>query len=142
MKQLTISTHKHHQLLQDFAARAKDSGWDATHKAGCGGGMLAVCFRYENTDAAFAKGLLTLLTDIVVQENPIYQHSPKMQSMAHDLHKTPIFTSALKSLVRFIRHSRALHLEGYVAFRMAEYREKLDMMSYSLIKKLKFGQID
>ena len=85
---------------------------------------------------------MDLLTDIIVQENPIFQYSPKLQDMAHDLRKTPLYDTGLKGLKRFIKHNRALHLEGYMNFRMSDYREKLDLMSYTLIKKLRLNQKD
>ena len=142
MKQLTIYTRRYSQMLEDFAARAKDDGLLEASRNRCDGGMLTVCCQYNHVKPFFVKELMNLLTDIIVQENPIFQYSPKLQDMAHDLRKTPLYDTALKSLMRFLKHNRALHLEGYVTFRMTAYREKLDIMSYTLIKKLKFNQKD
>jgi len=142
MKQLTICTHRYSQQLEAFAACATNSGWLTTSKAGWKGGLYSVICQYNSLTPAFTGGVMTLLTDIALQENPIYQNSLKLQDMAHDLRETPLYTAGLRYLIRFMRHSRVLHLEGYVAFRMAEYREKLDMMSYSLIKKLNLIQHD
>ena len=135
MKQLTISTHQYSHQLEDFAALAKDAGWLTTYAAGWNRGQFSINCRYKHAPA-FAEGLMIFLTDITLQENPIYQHSPKLQDMAHDLRKTPLYTAGLLDLSNFLKHSRILHLEGYVTFRMSEYREKLDLMSYSLIKKM------
>ncbi|MCL2378934.1 MAG: hypothetical protein FWC77_07395 [Defluviitaleaceae bacterium] len=142
MKQLTIHTRRYSQLLKDFAAKAQDNGWITAPKTAWKGGEFLVYCRYDHSRTAFVKGLMALLADITVQENPIYQHSPKLQCMAHDLHKTPIYDTEFMGLIRFLKHSRALHLEGYATFRMADYREKLDMMSYTLIKKLKLNRQD
>ena len=136
MKQLTISTRRYNKLLENLTTFA-----DAI-KADRIGGLFFICYRYDQVQGRFAKGLMATLADIAVQENPIYQHSPKLQGIAHDLRKTPLYDAELKSLNRFIKHNRVLHLEGYVTFRMADYREKLDMMSYTLIKKLKLNQQD
>jgi len=129
-------------MLEEFTARSKDCGWFAVHRSGWESGLFTVCCQYDNSKQALAKGLMTLIADIVVQENPIYQHSSKLQDMAHDLRKTPLFATGLKGLARFLKHNNALHIDGYVAFRMTDYREKLDIMSYTLIKKLKFNQQD
>ena len=142
MKLLTICTRRYTQQLEDFTACATAGGLITTPKTGREGGLFFAVCRYDHSQAAFPKGLMTLLADIAVQENPVYLHSPKLQCMANDLHKTSLFDTGLKNLTRFLKHNRLLHLEGYVAFRMADYREKLDMMSYTLIKKLKLNQKD
>ena len=142
MKQLTIYTRMYNQMLEDFAARATAEGWITASRVALAGGQLTVCCQYENARPALVKGLMNLLTDIIVRENPIFQYSPKLQDMAHDLRKTPLYETGLRGLRKFLRHNRALHLEGYVTFRMTDYREKLDMMSYTLIKKLKLNQKD
>jgi len=142
MKQLTIYTRRYSQLLEDFAARATASGWINASRAAVASGVLTVYCQYESVKPAFSRGLMNLLADIVVQENPIYQHSSKLKDLADDLRKTPLYYTGLRGLTRYVKHNRALHLEGYVTFRMSDYREKLDMMSYSLIKKLKLAQKD
>jgi len=118
------------------------SGWISTYKSGWEGSVFFVSCRYSHAQPAFVKGLMALVAEITVWENPVYQHSPKLQGMAHDLSKTPLYDAELKCLTRFLKHSQQLHLEGYATFRMADYREKLDMMSYTLIKKLKLNQQD
>ncbi|MCL2404292.1 MAG: hypothetical protein FWC92_01965 [Defluviitaleaceae bacterium] len=142
MKQLTICTRRYNQQLEDFAACAKESGSITMLKLDWDGGLFSACFKYDHTRLAFVKELMSLLVDITVQENPIYQHSPKLQSIAYDLRKTPLYQAEQDSLAQFLKHSRVMHLEGYATFRMAQYREKLDMMSYTLIKKLKLNQQD
>ena len=85
---------------------------------------------------------MALLANIAQQENPLYQQSQKLREMAGDLQGTALYSSLQKSLEHFVKHNQVLHLEGYVTFRMTEYREKLDMMSYSLIKKMKLCHKD
>jgi len=87
-------------------------------------------------------GLIALLIDIALEENPVYRHSQKLRDMAYDLRDTALHRKLAGDLTRFLTRARDLHLEGYLNFRMAEYREKLDMMSYSLIKKMKLTQQD
>ena len=140
MPHLTISTHKYPQLLDDFAAEAEKNGWLAVRHTGRHAGRFYINCSYSHIKPAFASGLMALLTRVAMEENPVYQHSPKLRDMARDL-PSP-YEPGLKDLTRFLRHSGKLHLEGYVTFRMTEYREKLDMMSYSLIKKLKLIQHD
>ena len=142
MKQLTISTHRYSRLLEDFASAIASGGVIIRRAPVLNGGLFSVNCRYNHVTTAFIDGLMTLLTDIALQENPVYQHSPKLREMAGDLHSTPLYAAVYKDFAHFIKHSRTLHLEGYVAFRMTEYREKLDMMSYSLIKKMKLIQKD
>jgi len=129
MKYLTLLTRKYSYLLEDFC--------DGNLKAGNHNGLFSVSGRVNFYEVSFLDNVLAMLTDIALCENPIYQHSPKLRDMASDLYHTQIYLDLKKNLLRFFRHNQSLYLEGYVAFRMTEYREKLDMMSYSLIKKMK-----
>ena len=141
MKQLTICTHRYSQPLETYAIKAVKSGVLTVKRAGWQSRQFSINCQYV-CSALLAEGLMALITDIAQRENPIYQHSPKLRDMADDLHQTPFYTAILHDLVCFLKHSRILHLEGYVVFRMAKYREKLDMISYSLIKKMKLIQQD
>jgi len=140
MKQLTIYTNRYSQLLEEFTASAASNVLIVRRAGWLNGGLFAINCAYN--PAAFARGLMTLLADIALQKNPIYQNSQKLRDMAGDLRGTDLYTTALGELSRFLKHNRILNLEGYVTFRMSEYREKLDMMSYSLIKKMKLIQQD
>ena len=142
MKRLTISTYRYKQLLEDFVTKAEKSGCLITLNIGMQAKMFYLICQYNHKHPAFTEGLMTLLTHIVIQENPLYHNSPKLQGMAHDLRGTSLYETSLKNLVHYLVHCKTLHLEGYVIFRMGEYREKLDMMSYSLIKKLKLIRQD
>ena len=133
MKELAIFTYKYIELLNGFAVSCAQ---EVRRK----NNMYFV--KCTTTEPAFISRLLNLLIDIALQENPIYQQSPKLREMAKDLHQTEVYTNLKNALATYVRYNRVLHLEGYIAFRMAEYREKLDMMSYSLIKKMKLIQHD
>ena len=140
MSRLNISTYKYPQLLDDFAAEAEKNGWLAIRHTGREAGRFYINCSYDRGQPVLANGLMALLTQVAIEENPVYQHSSKLRDMARDL-PSP-YEPGLVNLRVYLQHSDKLHLEGYVAFRMGEYREKLDMMSYSLIKKLKLIRHD
>ena len=143
MKRLTIYTHSYGQELERFAARVKEcEGLIIRSMGPQESGQVSVVCHYRRDNSTFLDGLAILLAEVAQQENPLYRHSPKMRDMADDLRGTQIFASIKAALVGFLKHSTVLYLEGYVAFRMSEYREKLDYMSYSLIKKMKLIQQD
>ncbi|MCL2421469.1 MAG: hypothetical protein FWD03_06380 [Defluviitaleaceae bacterium] len=81
-----------------------------------------------------------LLEHIVILAHPVYGHAPKLADMAFDLRNTEIHQTNTINLARYIKEHDVLHLEGYATFRMANYRHKLDMMMYCLVKKLKLTE--
>jgi len=88
----------------------------------------------------FIQALMLLLYDIAIQENPVYRHSPKLSDLAEGLQNTHLHIHDTRRLKAFIQANKELHLDGYVAFRMEEYREKLDMMLYTIIKKINLSK--
>ena len=142
MKKLTIKTQLYSRQVEDFVARlprncefiCKYSGWK--------GNIFTINCLYDPVNVTFVSELATLLTDIALYENPVFRHSPKLQDLARDLKDTEVYASLLKSLEQYIKQNQVLNIEGYIIFRMSKYREKLDMMSYSLIKKMKLIQGD
>ena len=80
--------------------------------------------------------LACLLERIIILAHPVYGHSPKLADMAQQLRHTESHQNNVEELARYLDENDLLHLEGYAAFRMADYRHKLDMMMYCLIKKL------
>jgi len=138
MAKLTISTHRYRHILESFASRP-DIGGQITRRKGL---LFSVNCLYLHNDINFTERLMALITEIALLENPVYKYSAKLRDMAKDLQGTPLYTQGLSELSYFLKHSRLLHLEGYAAFRMSKYREKLDIMSYSLIKKMKLIQQD
>ncbi|MDR0273524.1 MAG: hypothetical protein LBI27_09435 [Clostridiales bacterium] len=137
MKRFTLYSAKYENALRNFAekAAAADNIYinRICHKRG-----YAVNFAVADREA-FCELLLALLFDIAESENPVYRKSEKLREMAKNLRQTQLYGRELRRLRQFIAGSKCLHIEGYVTFRMGEFREKLDMMIYTLIKKIKFG---
>jgi hypothetical protein len=140
MKRFLLHTVKHKAALIDFAEKVAAD--EVIYIKNTGNPDGAVFYFAIAEREAFCETLLHLLCDIAEAENPIYKHSAKLRQMAHDLRKTPLFGSELRLLSEFVSTGKEIHLDGYVTFRMGEFKEKLDMMVYSLVKKLKFGNGD
>jgi len=133
MKRLTVHTYCYEKNLREFAKRMDI----ATVKWKRKKNMFSMCFTWENIDnGQMIEQLAVFLQEIAILENPIYKHSPKLREMAQDLRDTPIYKNEVKRLKLFLKSSQTLNLEGYITFRMGEYRHKLDMISYQAIKKL------
>lgn len=81
-----------------------------------------------------------LLEHVAIQANPVYRHSVKLAELAADLRSTPIHAENTRRLAAFLKHNTSMHLEGYAAFRMRTFKEKLDMMTYTLIKKIRLSE--
>jgi len=125
MRVLTILTQRHKQALKDVLPDVRCIHDGGLYKIRCPSDRLDV------------DGLAILLEHIVVLEHPVYGHSLKLADMALALCYTEIHQANVAELLQYIKEYDLLHLEGYAAFRMPEYRYKLDMMMYGLIKKLK-----
>ena len=143
MKQLNIHTTKYENELRNFAAKAVEAGTISIKHSKLNEKrrlfeLTCMCLNYK----ALPGALTELLMDIAEAENAVYRHSSKLRAMAQEVRKTPIYTSEVKRMRTFLAENKALHLEGYVTFRMEEYREKLDMMIYTLVKKIKFSKED
>jgi len=130
MKRFTLYTERYIQKAREFMAQKNC----CVHNEEKRGGQFAFYFTWEGGDPAQA--LMELLEEVALQENPVYRHAPKMRMLARELRSTPLFVNEVNELRQFLRINKYLHIEGYVAFRMGKYCEKLDMVSYSLIKKL------
>jgi hypothetical protein len=87
-------------------------------------------------DGRFTDTLTAMLEEAAAMENPVYKCSQQMMNVARDLRDAPIHAEDVKQLAEFLRLNSALNIEGYVAFRMAEYSYRLDLTAYGLIKKL------
>ena len=125
MKTLTIFTHNYRQDLEDLNLPCYVA--DGLYSTKCSHASL-------DTDA-----LMCLLERIIILGHPIYGHSPKLADMAIELRHTEIHQTNMLELTRYLKEQDTLHLEGYAAFRMYNYRHKLDMIMYCLIKKLKLA---
>ena len=122
---MTILTQRHRQALEDI--------------------LFGLCCVYDGElykvncprDSLDVDAFVGLLERIVVLEHPVYGHSLKLTDMALELRYTEIHQANVEEFIQYIGEYDLLHLEGYSAFRMPEYRYKLDMMMYGLIKKMK-----
>jgi len=82
------------------------------------------------------EALAQFLEHIAVLRHPVYRYSPKLINIALELRHTEIHETNVKQLTQYLQENDTLHLEGYIAFRMADYHNKLDMMTYCIIKRL------
>jgi len=80
--------------------------------------------------------LLLMLQNIVMFENAVYRYSPKLRDLAGGINNTELYLHEMRQLKSFIKTNKDICLEGYTAFRMQEYREKLDELLYSIMKKI------
>ena len=140
MKLLTVYTNHYEQALTAFAAEAENAGRLSPRSEGRRDGLFYLCCAYAARDSAITDGFAALLEYVAIQENPVYRYSPKLTDLAKDLQRTPVHFEILSNLTQYLKTNKTLHLEGYVTFRMADYREKLDILSYSLIKKMELGR--
>ncbi|MCL1877683.1 MAG: hypothetical protein FWF80_02380 [Defluviitaleaceae bacterium] len=138
MKQFTIHTARHEVLLKDFAARVAAEEIIYINKVSKTRTECSLKFAVVRREP-FCGRLLALLADIAALENPVYRHSAKLCEMAISLRKTPLYKRELRLLREFFLQNEDLNIEGYTTFRMCEFREKLDAMIYTLVKKIKFG---
>jgi len=89
---------------------------------------------------AFARSLMHVLHKIALAQNPVYRHSHKLRDMADGILNTDTHAHALTQLKTFLKSNNAINLEGYVTFRMENYRAKLYMMLYSIVKKINLSK--
>lgn len=130
IKNLTILTLSHRKaLIEIISDLLKDDTCGELH-----GKLFKVDCSYDCLDADV---LTCLLERIVILDHPVYGNSSKLTSMALNLKFTDIHRSNVTQLKGYLEENDLLHLEGYTVFRMADYRHKLDMMMYCIIKKLK-----
>jgi len=98
-------------------------------------------FIWENSATPiFAHSLMHLLHIISMAENPVYRYSPKLRDLANGLLDTDTYTQALAELASFLKANKEINLDGYATFRMEEYRAKLDMMLYTIMKKINLSK--
>ena len=137
MKRLTIYTQNHEKLLREFAQEFEMAAVKFSRHKKTRNNFFGVRFSWEGSaNLAVVERLVFFLQDVALLENPIYRHSAKLREMACGLRETPTHSKEVQRLKAFLRGSRVLHLEGYILFRMGEYRHKLDIMSYRAIKKM------
>ena len=129
MKRLTMHTGCYEQDLIDFVQGVGfvDIKWQRKKET------FSICLIWENeNNNLFISMLAQFLQELIVKESPVYKHSPKLSSVAL---KTT-YEEEKKRIKQFLKNSQTLNIEGYITFRMSEFRHKLDIISYKLIKKL------
>ncbi|MCL2285012.1 MAG: putative sporulation protein YtxC [Firmicutes bacterium] len=137
MKHLVLYTTNHKNELINFAEATASRNLCAIDEICPGPQGCSIKLKWQAAvNNHFIQSLLLLLYNIAIKENPIYRHSSKLRHMAENLLNTPLHKDDLKRLKTFLRTGKELHIDGYVTFRMEEFREKLDMMLYSIIKKI------
>jgi len=137
MKQITICTNRYYNELENFIKNAQENNLFAIAKK-----------QHANIKLVWDKCateeivcvLIHLLYSIATNENPVYRHSPKLKDLSASLQNTSQYKNDVKQLKTFLQNSKELHIDGYVAFRMEEYKQQLDMMLYKIVKKINFGK--
>ncbi|MCL2386123.1 MAG: putative sporulation protein YtxC [Defluviitaleaceae bacterium] len=141
MKKIVIFTTKYENELRDFAAKAAASEIIYINDSSKKCERYALRISIADKDA-FSEEFLLALMNIAEKENPVYRYSAKLRKMARELRESPLQGRELHRLKSFFAASKEINIEGYVTFRMGEFREKLDTMIYSLVKKIKFSNGD
>jgi len=147
MKQLTLYTCSHKEELQKFAKQASAiahinwARWRENKNKKKRLFALNISWDRAESDK-LTELLMTFLEEVALSANPIYCNSPKLMEMARNLRNTELHNREKQQLKIFLKYNRVLHLEGYATFRMEEYRNKLDMITYGLIKKLNLYSLE
>lgn len=126
---LTIVTSKHRTALEDSATSFFPLSCTPVESNLYG---VEIPKSKVNTEA-----LIYLLERIIIEGHPVYGNSPKLADMAQELQQTEIHKCNINDLTLYIKENDLLHLEGYASFRMTDYRNRLDILMYCLIKKLR-----
>jgi len=160
MKRLTLYTCSHKEGLQKFAKQASEiahinwARWRENKKDNKTETkiktkekrLFALNISWDRAENdKLAELLMTFLEEIALSANPIYCHSPKLMELARNLRYTDlhrVHDREKRQLKTFLKYNKVLHLEGYATFRMEEYRNKLDMITYGLIKKLNLYSLE
>ena len=139
MKHLTLYTVQHEQMLQSVAAK-----WTLHDKVIIEKGrwlrnnhVFGMRTRWACSLTDMAEEVMALLAAVAMQANPVYRQAPKLRQMAQALQSTHLYIEHVDKLKIYLRANKSLHMEGYVMFCMEDYRRRLDMMSYSVIKKIR-----
>jgi hypothetical protein len=136
MRLLTVCTEQYEKQLRIFMGNAPVSVRNESRV----GLLYSLRCAYEPAEFLFADALADFLENLILYENPVYRHSPKMRNAAGELRRTAVHTENREQLRLYLAENKSLHVEGYTAFRMAEYRYRLDMLMYGLIKRLRLTE--
>ena len=128
MKRYIINTSRY--------AKAVKKQIDAVRMKKCGE-EYALSFSWKGGAHILARSLMPVLEAAAQYENPVYRNAPVMAKLALTLRNSCMYEGETAALTRFLQSNHCLHIEGYTRFRMSDYHEALDMLSYRLIKKMK-----
>jgi|GEM_PF-2327213 len=129
MNNLTILTQRYKQELESINnIRCRQVGKE----------LYMAEYPISTIDTKLLTALAALLERIVILGHPVYGHSQKLTDMAFEMSRNEI--ANISNLKCYLGENTVLHLEGYTAFRMSDYRNRLDMMMYCLIKKMKLAE--
>ena len=145
MKPLTLYTQHYAQALQEFAAKAQEEDLIIIRQAKWrnNGRLFGLNLAWKAPKSmCLANNIALLLEYVAMQENPIYRESLKLRELAQSSFAGDVRKTCALRIRKFLHTSSIMHIEGYVTFRMPEYCEKLDLMSYALIKKLEMAKKD
>ena len=131
MRLLTILAEHHEKLIRKFIEGASVT----VRGHGFFGQFFYIRCLYDPREHQFADAFAYFLEDIVLNENPVYSRLPKLRDAADKLRRTN--TGTKEHLRRYLRQHKELNVEGYAAFRMDEFKHRLDMLMIGLIKRLK-----
>jgi len=137
MRMLTVYTHAYRQEVSDFFLRhAQNDGTMVIRGEGIhpqSGSYYMRCLYADFAVEAFTH----LLEDIAVQHNPVYRRSAKLRAIAKKLRHTPLHDDNVAALAEYLHEHNKLHVEGYETFRMYDFKYRLDVMAYALVKQLR-----
>ena len=121
MKRITLCTCSYEEKLREFADMIKENGLAEVMDKEAVINNVNLSWKQINS-SRFTDALMVLLENVAALENPIYKHSPKLRALADGLRNTPLHQRELARLREFVKTARMLNIEGYITFRMGEYR--------------------
>ncbi|MDR1001521.1 MAG: hypothetical protein LBL96_12125 [Clostridiales bacterium] len=89
---------------------------------------------YEKFDA---EGFYPMLEGIALKRNHALRGFAKLTNMVKNATPQTVTNKNIAALREYVESNRAMHLEGYVAFRMAGYNAYINCLLYAIAKKLK-----
>jgi hypothetical protein len=126
MKTLTVLTDAYYKELDEctaaYARRAKRPAQ----------GYIRIY--YEKFDA---EGFYPLLEGIALKRNHALCGLAKLTNMVKNATPQTVTNKNIAALREYAQRNRAMHLEGYVAFRMAAYNDYVNCLLYTIAKRLK-----
>ena len=86
-----------------------------------------------------ADDLLDILYEFMLHQNPIFRQSQRLRQAAEQVFMRTRHNN-MQQLKTFINENNTLNLEGYIQFRLYEQNIALNLMLYSLAKRIRAGE--